>query len=238
MTVFVDLADGLLAAFGDSEAWYWTRGNALVPPWEMAAPMRPIWKWWLDSIGHVLVHAGGVAIEQRGLLLVGGGGSGKSTLALACFQAGLRFAGDDYMAVDPVGPVASSLFASAKLGNSDLLRGLDVMAASQGAPGDARDKHVAFLRETDLSRMVTSFSAVAIVLPSYDPSSVDAVLSEITPAEAMRAMAAPSLLQLPGPHGEAMARMAMLASRLPAYRLESGADLTRSVAAIEGLLAT
>ena len=235
-TVFVDSVEGLMAAYGESEAWYWTRGKALVPLWERAAPMRPIWKWWLDSIGHVLIHAAGVAVENRGVMFVGRSGSGKSTLALACFHAGMRFAGDDYIAVDPLGPTVSSIFASAKLASPDLLRGLDLAGAGEGTPGRLATKYVAFLGENAPNRLVTDFRPVAIVLPSYDPSSVNSVRATVTPAEVMRAMAVPSLLQLPGPHGDAMARMATLASRLPAFRLQSGSDLAKSVAVIEELL--
>ena len=104
----------------------------------------------------------------------------------------MRFAGDDYIAVDPLGPTVSSIFASAKLASPRLLRGLDLAGAGEGTPGRPATKHVACLGESAPSRLVTEFRPVAIVLPSYDPSFVSPVRAAVTPGEVMRAMAVPS----------------------------------------------
>lgn len=51
------------------------------------------------------VHAGGVALKGRGLLLVGVGGTGKTTLTVSLVRAGFDFLGDDtlFVAAGPGG---------------------------------------------------------------------------------------------------------------------------------------
>jgi hypothetical protein len=47
------------------------------------------------------VHAAGLAIDGRGLLLAGTSGAGKSTLAVALLRVGLEFMGDDMLFMAP-----------------------------------------------------------------------------------------------------------------------------------------
>ena len=54
----------------------------------------------LKRQGLFMVHAAGLALDGRGLLLAGQSGSGKTTLALALLRAGFQFLGDDTVFVD------------------------------------------------------------------------------------------------------------------------------------------
>ncbi|MBA2283970.1 MAG: hypothetical protein H0W02_00655 [Ktedonobacteraceae bacterium] len=45
--------------------------------------------------GFEIIHAGAVALEETGALVVGSSGSGKSTLVLSCLRAGMTFLADD-----------------------------------------------------------------------------------------------------------------------------------------------
>lgn len=47
--------------------------------------------------GYEIVHAGAVALDGKGALLVGSPGSGKSTLVLSCLRAGFQHLADDVL---------------------------------------------------------------------------------------------------------------------------------------------
>jgi hypothetical protein len=49
---------------------------------------------------HLVLHAGGVALAEWGVLLCGASGSGKSTLTARLLQKGFRYLSDEAMAVD------------------------------------------------------------------------------------------------------------------------------------------
>lgn len=77
-----------------------------VPPRDRAEFCRPLLHWLAVLDGNVVVHAGGVAREERGLLVAGPGNAGKSTLTRACLAAGLDYLGDNVVEVElpPIGP--------------------------------------------------------------------------------------------------------------------------------------
>lgn len=51
----------------------------------------------LSYDGYEVVHAGAIALDSLGTLIVGAPGSGKSTLILACLQAGMQHLADDVL---------------------------------------------------------------------------------------------------------------------------------------------
>jgi hypothetical protein len=55
----------------------------------------------LKRHGRYSLHAAGLCIDGRGLLVAGASGSGKSTLAVALLRAGFGFLGDDMLFLSP-----------------------------------------------------------------------------------------------------------------------------------------
>ena len=106
-----------------AEAWFWTPAPSAMASWDWAAPLRAILHWWLGSHGVVQVHGGAIGTAEGGVLVVGRGGSGKSTTALSSLGAGLRYAGDDFVAIT-TRPDAwvHSLYCSGKLDPGHLER--------------------------------------------------------------------------------------------------------------------
>ena len=51
----------------------------------------------MNCDGYLSVHAGAIALDDAGALLVGSPGSGKTTLVLSCLQAGINFLADDLL---------------------------------------------------------------------------------------------------------------------------------------------
>lgn len=94
----------------------WGEPNALAAGDVRAQPASTAIADWLFTRGIQVLHAACVAYDGRAVLILGPSGAGKSTAALACVAEGGTFLGDDLVAVSTSpGPIAHSLFATAKL---------------------------------------------------------------------------------------------------------------------------
>jgi hypothetical protein len=198
-----------------------------VPGYERAAPLRTILDWWLGDRSRPLGHAGAVGTDAGGALLVGRGGSGKSTTSLLCLEAGMAFAGDDFVALglDPA-PVAYGLYASAKL-NDDVGPLLPGFAGEFRAPrGPGEEKALVFLRERHANRLRPELPIRAILLPRVTGRGATALVP-ISPVAALAALA-PSTLFLSATARPAVFRfLGAFVRRVPSYRLELGDDPAR-----------
>jgi hypothetical protein len=216
-------------------AWFWCRDRHNLPFWEPSAPFRQILHWWFAPRGVMLLHGAAVGRADGGILLVGRGGSGKSTCALASLASDLLYAGDDYVAVslEPE-PLVHSVYASGKLvpGHSKLLPHLPT--ASFAGDEAADEKSIFFVSAAFPERMCRSFPLRAVVAPRVTPGRPS--FHEATSAEALKALAPSTLLQLYPARPAALAKMADLLRRVPAYTFETGDVIEAIPGAIARLL--
>jgi hypothetical protein len=227
----------LLSAYDgeSSAAWFWCRDAAELPFWEPAAPFRQILHWWFTDRGQMLLHGGSVGRESGGVLFVGRGGSGKSTCALSSLASELLYAGDDYVAVAPdPEPYVFSLYCSGKLqpGHARLLSHLP--PASFDGDGSPEEKAVFYVGERFPERMAHGFPLKAVVVPRIRGS--EPHLYPVSAAEAVRALAPSTLLQLHPARPEALAGMTRLLGRVPAYGLDLGGAIDAIPTEIDALL--
>jgi len=202
----------------------WFAGVAGVTRWDRAAPLRTALHFALAGPHRQLVHGAVVGMGGRGVLLAGPGGAGKSTTALACLQAGLQVVGDDYAAVSfPAGRTqAWNLFRSIKVGERE-------------AGVNGRDDRRTLIVGEDIPGSATEMLELSAVLLPRVAGGPQSSVSTASPAEALRALAPSTLLQIPYEERPSMGLLAQLARALPAYRLNLGAD--RGVPAIRQVLA-
>jgi hypothetical protein len=216
-------------------AWFWCRDRRSLPFWEPSAPFRQILHWWFAPRGVMLLHGASVGTPHGGILLVGRGGSGKSTCALASLASDLLYAGDDYVAVslEPE-PVVHSVYSSGKLvpGHSKLLPHLP--AASFVGDEAADEKSIFYVNDAFPARMCRSFPLRAVVAPRVMPGRP--TFQEAPAAEALKALAPSTLLQLYPARPAALSRMAELLRRVPAYKLQTGEVIDAIPGAIASLL--
>lgn len=227
------------ATFADlraGRAVVWIESLSELPGWVRAHPLLELLHWSLRRPGRHLMHAGAVGVEGRGVLLVGRGGTGKSTLAVACVEAGMEYAGDDYVlvTVDPE-PAAHLLYGSAKL-HADSLAMLPALAGAITAaavPGvDKAVLDIAAARPASLRRRL---ELEGVVMPRVTGGR-DCVLRPARAPELLRALAPSTVLQLRGP--TAMAEAAELLRRVPSYVLDVGRDLDAAPALVSDLIAS
>ncbi|MCW5772544.1 MAG: hypothetical protein KIT16_12960 [Rhodospirillaceae bacterium] len=217
---------------GRALAWY--RGAAEMPDWERIHPLRRLLGAWAGAHGMQIVHAGAVAFDGPGVLVVGPGGSGKSTTVLACLAAGARAAGDDYVLLEPGDPPrAHSLYGAMRLFEAHaarfpgLLPGRDAVGPGQGgAP-----KLTAQVGRRRPEALVETVDIAAIVVPCVRGTGETGFAPERGGA-ALFALAPSTLKQVDPTSRAAFQHMAALCKTLPSWRLELGAD----VAAVPGCI--
>ncbi len=205
-------------------------------PWhEHAAPMRSGLHWLLTTPKERLIHGASVGEGSRGLLITAPSGGGKSTLTVACFQAGLDTAGDDFVVVTlGDSPRAHSIYATAKIDRRSVGLAAPDPALITNPGFEAPEKAVIDLRSGPIVR---DLPISAIVVPQVDGTARPR-LERIDKPEALRQIGPSSVLTMPRPRGAALATAAALARSVPAWRLRVGDDLPAAVACLRELLAS
>jgi hypothetical protein len=215
---------------------FWIRNWRDLPYWERGAPLRAILHWWMGSRAYSVVHGAAVGTPSEGVLLVGKSGSGKSTTALACLDAGLAYAGDDYCLLSTRGsPYIHSMYSSAKLDHGTERRFPRLYAAVSNPDRPASEKALYFLHRHCPRQIVRGFALRAILIPRITGRH-ETRLVAASMATVLLNLAPSSLFQLPGRTAATFAAMAEVVRRVPCYALELGTDLSVIPQVIAGIL--
>jgi hypothetical protein len=215
-------------------AVYWVAAADVVPWWESSFPFRTILHWWTASTSLQPLHAGCVGGHGRGVLVAGESGAGKSTTTLAALEAGLDYAGDDYVLVDTETCTAYSLYSTAKLAADNLERFPTLAPLVANADRLDREKAMVFLHDHRPERLATALRLRAIVVPRVTGRS-GSHLEPISPATALRALAPTTSFHLPGYGREVFAKLTRLVRARPCHRLDAGTDLEELAAVLATL---
>jgi hypothetical protein len=194
---------------------------ATIPSWWRAMPMRLLLGWAVAGPSRHLVHAGAVGVGEDGVLLGGSGGAGKSTAAVTCVEAGMRFAGDDYVALttgEP--PRAHAVYGTIKL-DRRALAAFPSLAGAVVAPPDVEEKAVVDLHALRGDRMAPSFAVRGIVIPRIVPGEA-AGIRPLSGAHALRALAPSTIFQAPDSRPEALRVISSVVRQVPAHELTIG----------------
>ena len=227
-------------SFYDSQkniALYWVEDAAALPYYEKGSPMRTILHWRIDGDGYQFVHGGAVGNMQGGVLLAGKGGSGKSSVALACLEAGMAYASDDYCLVRTgPDPYVYSVYNTAKLVGKDDLDRFPSFAKMVENPESLKDeKALLFVKKHLPKHVAKGFPIKAIIIPQIVGGD-GARIKSVPKAVALAALAPSTLFQLPGAGAGAFKTLSVLVQNLPTYLLEIGEDIHQVPPVISKLL--
>jgi hypothetical protein len=216
----------------------WSRYDGVVGLYERGRPLHVALSLWLGDHDLQVVHAGLVARDRTGVLFTGMGGRGKSTSALTCLAAGMKYLGDDYiaMAEAPDGSfVGHSLYNSSHLEPHHLER--FPRLKPHGIPPllPQEDKTLVLLDDVFPGQCMTSAPIRAIALPGVEDRETSRI-RPVSPAEALKALAPTTILMIPGQGRAGFGRLAALCSAVPCYQLELGRDLDSIPAAVNTLI--
>ncbi|MCZ2107984.1 MAG: hypothetical protein LC118_00170 [Dehalococcoidia bacterium] len=212
-----------LMEIGASDALYWAESPMRIPYWERGGPFRGILSWYLGTVGTRFVHAAGIALEGRGILIAAPGGSGKSTTALTCMASGWDYAGDDYIAVTGRTRRVHSLYRSAKLEPWNVHRVPWIEGTAVNESRLMSEKAVYLPSPCNGGKVITDFEYAGVVIPRIGKA---CRIEPTTKAEALRAIAPSTILQLGSTDTTIMAQLAQIVRDVPAYRLELGEDMS------------
>jgi hypothetical protein len=97
--VTLDIANGRLLALDTLNRIALFSSVTPLAPREIAEFARPLFHWIANVDGNVVIHAGAVALGDKGLLISGTGNAGKTTFVRSCVAAGMQFLGDNVIEV-------------------------------------------------------------------------------------------------------------------------------------------
>jgi hypothetical protein len=215
-------------------AVYWVAAPDVVPWWESSFPFRTILHWWAVPTSLQPLHAGCVGRHGRGVLVAGESGAGKSTTTLAALEAGLDYAGDDYVLVDTEACTAYSLYSTAKLATDNLERFPALVPLVANADRLDREKAMVFLHDHRPEHLAAELRLTSIVVPRVTGRPASR-LEPTSPAAALRALAPTTSFHLPGYGREVFAKLTRLVRALPCHRLDAGTDLEELAAVVATL---
>lgn len=209
-----------------------------VAPRERAEFLRPLLHWLAILDGGVVVHAGGVAFDGRGVLVAGAGNAGKSTLVRACLAAGFATLGDNVVEVTRAaeGTRLVSTYATFKT------RPAPVIPVDAAWPADEWDdearKHIHFAADV-LGEAFAADGAVHVATLVLDESAGPRI-DPLARAAAMFRVAPNTVAQFPFFERETLVRTGEVlaaaplftAGRLPVSEI---AELVRGLTATEGV---
>jgi hypothetical protein len=191
----------------------------------------------LKRRGRFSVHAAGVALGGKGLLIPGSSGSGKSTLALALARAGFGFLGDDMLFLLRAGeglralafPEAFDLTDATVRLFPDLVDLLEV----EKQPGWPKRQLRA--EERFGAEIVWQCRPVALVFPRVAGSG-RSTLTPMDRGEALLEILPNILLTEPASSQQHLDALGQLVSSCACYRLETGTDFAELATRLRGLL--
>lgn len=234
LCVHVDDRNRIVAADPERGLWsiadiparrglYWVKDSATLPDWEPGAPFRLLLHILTQAAGLQLVHAAGLLVNGRGLLLAGPGGSGKSTTTFALMAKGAATVGEDFVVLAPGAPPrALALYDTIKL--TGLATELFPSAVSRAAnpnrgPEDKARMHLLDLMPDRLLADIPVHAVISLRL-AHAPRTIIRPGSE---GASMRALAPSSAFLLRVRMAETIARVGALVRSVPAF----DADLSR-----------
>jgi hypothetical protein len=200
-----------------SRGLFWVRSAKDLPEWEFGAPLRNILTWAFLDRGLHIVHAAGVGVADKGVMISGPGGAGKSTTTAVCLQAGFKTTGDDYCVISPSQPPQIySLYGMMKLVPGAL--GTTSMFDSR-LTEPRSDGKVHF----DIaSSMTTSLTITEILFTQVGVRTLDPVA--LTPKEALLRLIPSTWAQTALPQKELLHSLSGLAQSIRSFQLEVGPD--------------
>jgi len=180
-------------------------------------PLRTLISWCIDSEGLEVIHAAGVQIEGKGMLLTGPSGSGKSTIALYAALQGHGILGDDAVIVKK--EQMKALYRNAKIEINSALLKIDEKRVKNLA-GLGITKHVLPLENNGFNFL---HSAVlhAVILPFIGEVGSYRKIGKI---EAIKEFMPQTTKELLGGTRHNIANLFELIETLPFYKLELSSD--------------
>ncbi|MEO5578209.1 MAG: hypothetical protein ABIR25_04045 [Sphingomicrobium sp.] len=180
--------------------------------------------------GSLVVHAGGVRVGERALLVMGQSGRGKSTLTASFDLAGMPLLGDDAMVISMVGDqqAVRAVYPSLRL----LPDSIDALMRGTATAGPVAyytsKERIDVAKDGGVAEAPIPISAMFSIAPPNGNEPI--VLRRLTPVDACMALVESSFALDPSDTARARDRMeqaSALARRVPAFEITYPRDYSR-----------
>jgi hypothetical protein len=191
----------------------------------------------MKRFGRFSLHAAGLSLDGRGVLIPGSSGSGKSTLTVTLVRAGFDFLSDDTVFLEPTtGGIWVSGFPD-EVDVTDttvsMVPELGHLAVRPLRPG--REKHGFRIEDVFDTTVVAGCRPVALVAPHL-VEGVGPSLERLGPGEALLQLMPNVLLTDPKASQAHLDVLGELARTIPCYSFSPGPDLPAAAACLRELL--
>lgn len=191
--------------------------------------------------GYEIIHAGAIALQDNGVLIVGSPASGKSTLILSCLEIGMSLLADDvlFLAKDD-GLVRAYAFPEDIGVRKGTVRMLAQTKYMQDLPIDERQKRAVDVQRHFRGQIISS-CPVRVMLFIHAEQRADAFRAEpLTRAQAVHWLMQEYISQQQAQEGEADYMFDIfgdMAAQAPSYRLWLSPDSRENAEQVRKLLA-
>lgn len=221
-------------------AYFWTYNANQLLYQTIAAPLRPIFNWFLTKEKVHLMHGAVVEMTGKSVLLTARGGSGKSTTAISCLLSGMGYIGDDYISIkyDDI-ITAYSLFNSVKISPRTIESIFPELREKIFNKNDVKsdnEKAVIFLSEYFPKQVVRKAKLSAILIPIIKNTKKTKIISA-SKLETMLAIFPTTIFQLSLMESNKIAGLKSITEKVPCYFLELGRDIKQIPEVIKSFLA-
>jgi len=191
----------------------------------------------VKRFGRFPLHAAGLALGGRGVLVPGTSGAGKSTLTVTLVRAGFDFLSDDtvFLTRDDDGIVASGFPDEIDVTEGTVAMFTELRHLEGVAPALGRDKHGFRVDEVFGVTPLEQCRPTALVFPRVEEGP-SPHLEQLAPSEALVELMPNVLVTEPVATQAHMDMLGDLVRTVPSYRFRPGRDVDAAAACIASLV--
>lgn len=235
--LWLNEADGYLTAIDrrTRRGLVWFTAADRIASWHVARPFLHAIKGLSLETPWTPIHAAGVAIANKAVLIVGQSGAGKTSIALSCVTQGWSYLGDDAVMVRADPARVGALYSSARLRADTFARFPEIMKASLRVSDDAGEQKA----EVDMRLLPTASAAEAEIRAILFPQPGgwgDLSLAAMHKSDALRKLMEATRQSMIGDEAAVFAKLSSLVASVPCYHMTASGDLAALSAGLAKLL--
>lgn len=218
-----DQRSWLVLDLSQNRGLLWIDDLDQLPAWDVVAPFRTMFHWYLASTPLAIVHAGALEHGETAVLLAGPGGAGKSTTVAIASTQGMKVFGDDLVIVGEHQGTSQvfALYDAIKLDPAaPIPKSLGIIAETGWPCADKVAYHYRDLGSDRLGRQAP-LSAIAHCVVAGRP---ETTALPTTQPQVLKALAPSTLFLLRGFEQATLAKISAIVRTLPSVELQLGSE--------------